>query len=476
MYCSSSKYSSTTKLVSFSADLNPYVMASKVEAKGGKGGNQWDDGFDYEGVTKIHVRGGLQGIQFIKFEYVKGGNAIVGPIHGVYGRGFTQTFEINHLNKEHIVSVNGCYDNPSGVIQALQFETNMRSSEVMGYDENGTKFTLAAGGNKIIGFHGSAETNLMSLGAYFMTLPPIKMELQGGCGGHPWDHGIYTGIRKVYVTYSPSGISHIMVDYDKAGKQETRESGDRLGENRVQGQQKEFILDYPNEYITSVEGTCDLGSASYSNRVRSLSFKTSKERISPTYGTVGNRTFVLESKGRALVGFYGQAGYAMDAIGAYFGSRPIPPSPSPAEKLQGQGGDGGASWDDGVFDGVRKIYIGQGENGVASVKFVYDKNNQVVLGEDHGKMTLLGYEEFELAYPSEYITVVEGCYDNIFGSASPVITMLKFKTNVRTSPPFGLESTSKFVLEKEGHKIVGFHGKASDQLHQFGVSVAPITK
>lgn len=112
----------------------------------------------------------------------------------------------------------------------------------MGYDENGTKFTLAAGGNKIIGFHGSAETNLMSLGAYFITLPPIKMEQQGGCGGHPWDHGIYNGVRKVYVTYSPSGISHIMVEYDKVGKQETRESGDRLGENRVQGQQKEVII------------------------------------------------------------------------------------------------------------------------------------------------------------------------------------------------------------------------------------------
>ncbi|KFK33903.1 hypothetical protein AALP_AA5G075700 [Arabis alpina] len=262
-----------------------------------------------------------------------------------------------------------------------------------------------------------------------------------------------------------------MVDYDKAGKLETHENGDRIEEDRRQGTLKEFVVDYPNEYITSVEGTCDPGGSTMTNRVRSLSLKTSKGRISPVYGTVGNVTFVLESKGRALVGFYGQGGYGIDAIGAYFGSIPI----SPVEKLQGQGGDGGASWDDGVFDGVRKIYVGQGENGVASVKFVYDKNNQVVLGEEHGKMTLLGYEEFELDYPSEYITAIEGCYDKIFGSAFTVITMLKFKTNVRTSPPFGLESTTNFVIEKAGHKIVGFHGKASDQLHQFGVGVVPIT-
>ncbi|CAH2051952.1 unnamed protein product [Thlaspi arvense] len=173
-------------------------MARKVEAKGGKGGNQWDDGADYENVTKIHVR---VGIQFIKFEYIKAGKTTVGPIHGVSGKGFTQTFELNHLNQEHLMSAKGCYDNTSGIIQALQFETNLRSSEVMGYDENGTKFILEVGGNKIIGFHGSVETNLKSLGAYFTTLARIKLGCPGGSGGNPWDHGIYTGVRKVYICY-----------------------------------------------------------------------------------------------------------------------------------------------------------------------------------------------------------------------------------------------------------------------------------
>ncbi|CAH2051954.1 unnamed protein product [Thlaspi arvense] len=158
-------------------------------------------------------------------------------------------------------------------------------------------------------------------------------------------------------------------------------------------------------------------------------------------------------------------------MGTYFGPLPIP-LPVSVEKLQGKGGDGGVSWDDGAFDGVRKIYVGQSHNGVV----VYDKNNQVVLGEDHGKKGRLGYEEFELDYPSEYLTAVEGFYNRIFGSESEVITMLKFKTNVRTSPPFGSSSASSFILEKEGHKIVGFHGKASHELHQIGVSVAPITK
>lgn len=65
-------------------------MALMVEAKGGSGGKQWDDGFDYDGVTKIQVRGGLEGVQFIKCDYVKDGNTTAGEVHGVSGRGFTQ--------------------------------------------------------------------------------------------------------------------------------------------------------------------------------------------------------------------------------------------------------------------------------------------------------------------------------------------------------------------------------------------------
>lgn len=33
-----------------------------MEVKGGNGGKEWDDGFDYEGVIKIYVRGGCKGI------------------------------------------------------------------------------------------------------------------------------------------------------------------------------------------------------------------------------------------------------------------------------------------------------------------------------------------------------------------------------------------------------------------------------
>lgn len=83
--------------------------------------------------------------------------------------------------------------------------------------------------------------------------------------------------------------------------------------------------------------------------------------------------------------------------------------------------------------------------------------------------------QFVLDYPTEYIIAVEGTYDKIFGSETVVINMLRFKTNKQTSAPFGIEAGTAFELKEEGYKIVGFHGKVSELLHQFGVHVLPIT-
>lgn len=83
--------------------------------------------------------------------------------------------------------------------------------------------------------------------------------------------------------------------------------------------------------------------------------------------------------------------------------------------------------------------------------------------------------QFELEYPKEYLISVEGSCDVLDGSEYEVIRMLRFKTNLRTSKIFGLETTSSFILHKECHKIVGFHGKVSNMLHQIGVHVLPIT-
>ncbi|CAL9218630.1 unnamed protein product, partial [Arabidopsis halleri] len=122
----------------------------------------------------------------------------------------------------------------------------------------------------------------------------------------------------------------------------------------ISGQEGEFVINYPNEYITSVEGAFVNDTDTW---VKSLTFKTSKGRTSRTFGFKSadniRSDFVLENKGCALVGFHGrstESGTFPDTVliglGAYFDRLPPPPPPN-AEKLEALGVDGGPCWDDG---------------------------------------------------------------------------------------------------------------------------------
>ncbi|XP_056842028.1 jacalin-related lectin 5 [Raphanus sativus] len=141
----------------------------RLDVQGGKGGNHWDDGGDHDGVTKIHVAVGGW-IEQIRFEYVKNGQAKEGPAHGVKrGRSSINTFEISHPN-EYLLSVKGWSDS-SNKIAGLQFKTNTKTSDYYGFDKSpedeSTDILLEVKGKKIVGFHGFADSHVISLGAYF---------------------------------------------------------------------------------------------------------------------------------------------------------------------------------------------------------------------------------------------------------------------------------------------------------------------
>ena len=74
-----------------------------------------------------------------------------------------------------------------------------------------------------------------------------------------------------------------------------------------------------------------------------------------------------------------------------------------AQKLEAKGGEKGAVWDDGVHENVKKVYVGQGQDCIAFVKFEYVDGSQVVVGDEHGKETLLGVEEVLIIYTMSII-------------------------------------------------------------------------
>ncbi|CAA7029693.1 unnamed protein product [Microthlaspi erraticum] len=197
-------------------------MAEKLEAIGRPGGCKWDDGSDHDGVSKICVQGGPDGIQSIHFEYVKSGQVKTGKLFGVWEDGFTQTIEIDHLNDEHLESVEGYYEEKSGNIKGLQFRTNSKVSELVGYGI-GTMFSLSVKEKIITGFHGYTRRQtlplLNSLGAYFTWNPPRRLEAKGGKEGTQWDDGPHhEGIAKIHVRGRFEGIQYIKFDYVKNGQ------------------------------------------------------------------------------------------------------------------------------------------------------------------------------------------------------------------------------------------------------------------
>ncbi|WZZ42664.1 hypothetical protein YC2023_038923 [Brassica napus] len=193
-------------------------MAQKVEAQGGKGGNQWDDGSEHDAVIKIQVGAGGIGIQYVKFDYVKNGQTEEAPLRGIKGRSIAaDPFVISHPG-EHLVSVEGWY-NPEGLHQGLKFKSNKKTSDLIGYDD-GTHFTLQVQDKKIVGFHGFAGDYVHSLGAYFSPLtssttltPAKKLPALGSDEGTAWDDGAYHGVKKVFVGQGHDGVSAVKFEY-----------------------------------------------------------------------------------------------------------------------------------------------------------------------------------------------------------------------------------------------------------------------
>ncbi|ESQ30257.1 hypothetical protein EUTSA_v10011239mg [Eutrema salsugineum] len=473
----SSKGGDDTKPVD--TDTKPGKDDSKPDASGktgllgGKGGNAFDDG-RFDGVKKITVGADDLSVTYIKIEYIKDGKVEIRE-HGT-NRGELKEFSVDYP-KDKITAVGGSYDHiftyDATLVTSLYFTTSNGITSPLFGKTSGNDFNLKGeNGEKLVGFHGRGGTAIDAIGAYFDTSSDSstqRVDAQGGKGGIQWDDGgDHDGVTKILLVGSGRGIDQIKFDYleNKQPKEGTLHGvkGRRSFESTIE-------ISHPNEYLVSVKGWYDA-----SNVIQGLQFKTSTKTSDYFVSEfAGDGTeFTLEVKDKKIVGFHGFADTGLNSLGAYFA--PISSTPvKPIKKLKAVGGDEGTSWDDGPFDGVRKINVGQNNDGVSFVEIEYTKGSQTVLGDGHGKKSPLGVETFELN-PGEYIKAVGVYYDKVYvGNRGEVlVTSLVFITNERTSPPFGMTGGEYVELKEEGQKIVGFYGKASDWVHQIGVYVTPI--
>ncbi|KAL9673167.1 hypothetical protein QQ045_029421 [Rhodiola kirilowii] len=133
------------------------------------------------------------------------------------------------------------------------------------------------------------------------------------------------------------------------------------------------------------------------------------------------------------------------------------------------GGDGGRPWDDGVFSGIRQIYLTRND-AINSVQIEYDRNGQSVWSAKHGGNGGSTTHPIKLDYPNEVLTCISGYASPLCKDGnSKIIRSLTFYTTRGKYGPFGEEVGTFFTSVKTRGKIVGFHGRSGSYLDAIGV-------
>lgn len=330
----------------------------------------------------------------------------------------------------------------------------------------------------------------------------------GGIGGSMFDDGVYTGVRQVNLTRS-AGIISIRVLYDRNGKAIW---GNKHGGSGGMKSDK-VIFDHPFEALTHITGY--YGSLMYMGPtvIKSLTFHTNKRTYGP-YGDEHGTLFTSKLKEGKIVGFYGKRGFYVDSIGVHvIEGKVSTPQPSLNTSLYSMngasvaeidnpqwsnklvlakrgsqndevsygvvkepapcgpgpwGGDGGRPWDDGVFTGVRQIFLTRAES-ICSIQIEYDRNGQSVWSVRHGGSGD-STNKIKFDFPHEVITCVCGYHGSVNkDDRMKVIKSLTFYTSRGKYGPYGEETGTFFTSTTTEGKVVGFHGRSSLYLDAIGV-------
>ncbi|KAH7567215.1 hypothetical protein JRO89_XS07G0032900 [Xanthoceras sorbifolium] len=330
----------------------------------------------------------------------------------------------------------------------------------------------------------------------------------GGTGGSLFDDGTFTGIRNIKLSRNLCIVS-IKICYDRDGEAVWGSKHGGTGGFKTDM----VIFDYPYEILTHITGTAGPLMYMGPNVVRSLTFHTTKGKHGP-FGEEQGPAFTSNIKEGKIVGFHGREGLFLDAIGVNVMEGKVKPSSHPvsnaivrseapiaeidnpqwSNKLlvakQGPieefacgiikepascgpgpwGGDGGKPWDDGVFSGIKQIFLTRTDASVCSVQIEYDRNGQSVWSIKHGGNGGTFTHRLKLECPNEVLNCISGYYGSITRDERPkVIKSLTFYTTRGKYGPFGEEVGTYFTSTMTEGKVVGFHGRSSFYLDAIGV-------
>ncbi|CAM0948964.1 unnamed protein product [Alopecurus aequalis] len=231
----------------------------------------------------------------------------------------------------------------------------------------------------------------------------------------------------------------------------------------------------PSEFIIEVHGTISPFGPAPAGVVRSLTVITNMEKYGP-FGEVEGAPFRIPLQdSSSIVGFFGRAGWYLDAFGIYAN-----PKQETAEcglaKVGPWGGNGGQVHDITTAPHrLKSVTICSGTV-VESLMFAYLDND----GRQHtagpwGRSGVSARTETIKFRDSEFLTGVYGRTGLFSNASGDVVTSLSFVTNEGSRfGPFGEAAGTPFQIEMwDKGSIVGFFGRAESYLNAIGVYANP---
>ncbi|KAL4559458.1 hypothetical protein LXL04_031596 [Taraxacum kok-saghyz] len=393
---------------------------------------------------------------------------------------------------EYLTSISGTIRETfkHAIVTSLCFHTNQNSYGPYGDPHTGidTPFSFGGKGGVIVGFHGGRYIHFKRM---HNTLGPWGLSL-----GKEWTYIPEGFIKKIRISHGTvvNSIEFHTECSDGATKKSLfgGEGGKRTDT---------IIIDYPDEYLTSISGAIN-GSSKY---VTSLYFHSNQNRYGPYGSGVGNGGhFSYDGKDGVIVGFHGSFDNHICSFGFYVMPKSLAMGRNFTfeEKSRSKvhyfilwtfrhlmdeveiprdvgpwGASGGKAWDDGVFNNIKqvRVQIVDPSNVIFGIQFKYvKKDGKCILSRLHGGIDGdVSEVEINLDGIEEYLTWISGFYGPVEGfDELKGITSITFHTNKKKHRPYGQESGEwcvYFTSTPSSGKVVGFHGRNDDSLTAIGV-------
>lgn len=382
---------------------------------GGQGGHKWDDGV-YSTVRQLEVAHGA-GIDSIKVQYDKNGTPEWSEKHGGSGGAKVDKVKLNYPD-EFLTSVHGTYGSLQEwgpiLVRSLTFQSNKRTYGPYGV-EGGTFFSFPTTQGKIVGFHGKGGWYLDAIGVH---LEPLNTSNPSKSIVHA-QHSVFQGT-------------------------------DKYEYSMIQGN-----IDNNFDLIVAVRQK-----GGFSNKPDSLSRQSSDSQSDKLSRQSSNSSELIHAESKNKITKVAPA--TIERV--------------PSKAVQGVfsygpwGGQGGTVFDDGIYDGIREIYLSR-NLAIVSIRVCYDQHGQPEWGSKNGGTGSYKHDKIVINYPTEILTHITGYYAPAMTVGPNVIRSLTFHTTKGKYGPYGEELGQPFSTKLKDGKIVGIHGRKGLFLDAIGVHV-----